>query len=153
MKPAALRRCRLGLIGDLGQTENSAQTLEHLAATGPASVINVGEDVFVSCQRQPDALRLAFACVFVMSVCCFFCFGLAPRELYPYKMIHEPYTTSMTPRFILSRTCSRLHHTGSSTCYPAILPSMPAYMPHLPAEERKKNAQPQGAAGHLASRQ
>ncbi len=36
-------RCRLGLIGDLGQTENSAQTLEHLAATRPASVINVGD--------------------------------------------------------------------------------------------------------------
>ena len=35
--------CRLGLIGDLGQTENSAQTLEHLTATGAASVINVGD--------------------------------------------------------------------------------------------------------------
>ena len=40
-----MRRCahRLGLIGDLGQTENSAQTLEHLAATAAASVINVGD--------------------------------------------------------------------------------------------------------------
>lgn len=37
------RACRLGLIGDLGQTENSAQTLEHLAATGAASVVNVGD--------------------------------------------------------------------------------------------------------------
>ena len=35
--------CRLGLIGDLGQTENSAQTLAHLAATAAASVINVGD--------------------------------------------------------------------------------------------------------------
>lgn len=34
---------RLGLIGDLGQTENSAQTLEHLMANRPASVLNVGD--------------------------------------------------------------------------------------------------------------
>ncbi|KAK9825687.1 hypothetical protein WJX81_004210 [Elliptochloris bilobata] len=34
---------RLGLIGDLGQTENSAQTLEHLTASDAASVINVGD--------------------------------------------------------------------------------------------------------------
>ncbi len=37
------RARRLGLIGDLGQTENSAQTLEHLTATRAASVINVGD--------------------------------------------------------------------------------------------------------------
>ncbi len=35
--------CRLGLIGDLGQTENSAQTLDHLTASNPDSVINVGD--------------------------------------------------------------------------------------------------------------
>jgi hypothetical protein len=34
---------RLGLIGDLGQTENSAQTLEHLMANKPDSVLNVRE--------------------------------------------------------------------------------------------------------------
>ncbi|EIE27096.1 Metallo-dependent phosphatase [Coccomyxa subellipsoidea C-169] len=34
---------RLGLIGDLGQTENSAQTLDHLTASNPDSVINVGD--------------------------------------------------------------------------------------------------------------
>jgi hypothetical protein len=34
---------RLGLIGDLGQTENSAETLEHLTASAPGSVINVGD--------------------------------------------------------------------------------------------------------------
>lgn len=41
MTPA--RQCRLGLIGDLGQTENSARTLEHLAVTDAESVINVGD--------------------------------------------------------------------------------------------------------------
>ena len=35
--------CRLGLIGDLGQTGNSAETLEHLTASDPGSVINVGD--------------------------------------------------------------------------------------------------------------
>ena len=39
---AWLRR-RLGLIGDLGQTENSAETLDHLTASDPGSVINVGD--------------------------------------------------------------------------------------------------------------
>ena len=34
---------RLGLIGDLGQTENSASTLDHLTASNPGSVINVGD--------------------------------------------------------------------------------------------------------------
>ena len=34
---------RLGLIGDLGQTDNSAQTLDHLTASNPGSVINVGD--------------------------------------------------------------------------------------------------------------
>lgn len=35
--------CRLGLIGDLGQTDNSASTLDHLTASNPGSVINVGD--------------------------------------------------------------------------------------------------------------
>lgn len=39
----SLATCRLGLIGDLGQTENSAQTLDHLTASNPDSVINVGD--------------------------------------------------------------------------------------------------------------
>lgn len=30
-------------MGDLGQTENSAQTLDHLTASDPESVINVGD--------------------------------------------------------------------------------------------------------------
>lgn len=34
---------RLGLIGDIGQTENSAETLDHLTASNPDSVINVGD--------------------------------------------------------------------------------------------------------------
>ncbi len=34
---------RLGLVGDLGQTENSAQTLDHLTGSNPQSVINVGD--------------------------------------------------------------------------------------------------------------
>ena len=34
---------RLGLIGDLGQTDNSASTLDHLTASNPGSVINVGD--------------------------------------------------------------------------------------------------------------
>ena len=34
---------RLGLIGDIGQTEDSAQTLDHLTASNPDSVINVGD--------------------------------------------------------------------------------------------------------------
>ncbi|CAL8470424.1 g9966 [Coccomyxa elongata] len=34
---------RLGLIGDIGQTENSAETLDHLTASSPDSVINVGD--------------------------------------------------------------------------------------------------------------
>lgn len=34
---------RLGLVGDLGQTENSASTLDHLTASNPGSVINVGD--------------------------------------------------------------------------------------------------------------
>lgn len=36
-------QCRLGLIGDLGQTEDSAQTLEHLDALDVASVLDVGD--------------------------------------------------------------------------------------------------------------
>ena len=35
--------CRLGLIGDLGQTDNSASTLDHVTASNPGSVINVGD--------------------------------------------------------------------------------------------------------------
>ena len=38
---------RLGLIGDLGQTENSAQTLEHLMANKPDSVLNVRDCMHV----------------------------------------------------------------------------------------------------------
>ena len=34
---------RLGLIGDLGQTENSMDTLDHAAALEPISVLNVGD--------------------------------------------------------------------------------------------------------------
>ncbi len=34
---------RLGLIGDLGQTENSMDTLDHAAALEPVSVLNVGD--------------------------------------------------------------------------------------------------------------
>ena len=35
--------CRLGLFGDLGQTEDSAETLEHIIASNPQSVLNVGD--------------------------------------------------------------------------------------------------------------
>ncbi|KFM25345.1 Purple acid phosphatase 18 [Auxenochlorella protothecoides] len=34
---------RLGVIGDLGQTEDSLETLEHMVASGPASVMLVGD--------------------------------------------------------------------------------------------------------------
>ena len=34
---------RLGLIGDLGQTDNSMDTLDHAAALQPASILNVGD--------------------------------------------------------------------------------------------------------------
>ena len=34
---------RLGLIGDLGQTENSMETLDHAATLQPDSVLNVGD--------------------------------------------------------------------------------------------------------------
>lgn len=34
---------RLGLVGDLGQTNNSAQTIGHLARMAPESVLNVGD--------------------------------------------------------------------------------------------------------------
>ena len=34
---------RLGLIGDLGQTENSMDTLDHAATLQPVSVLNVGD--------------------------------------------------------------------------------------------------------------
>ena len=34
---------RLGLIGDLGQTENSMETLDHAATLAPDSVLNVGD--------------------------------------------------------------------------------------------------------------
>ena len=40
---AVLVVIRLGLIGDLGQTESSASTLDHLTASNPGSVINVGD--------------------------------------------------------------------------------------------------------------
>ena len=32
-----------GTLADLGQTENSAETLDHLTASDPGSVINVGD--------------------------------------------------------------------------------------------------------------
>jgi len=35
--------CRLGLIGDLGQTEDSAKTLKQLNKLDVASVLNVGD--------------------------------------------------------------------------------------------------------------
>lgn len=35
--------CRLGLIGDLGQTEDSQKTLVHLDRMNVASVLNVGD--------------------------------------------------------------------------------------------------------------
>lgn len=38
---------RFGLVGDLGQTEHSAQTLEHLVVTKPDSVLSVGELTFL----------------------------------------------------------------------------------------------------------
>ena len=38
-----LFRGRLGLFGDLGQTEDSAETLEHIIASRPQSVLNVGD--------------------------------------------------------------------------------------------------------------
>lgn len=34
---------RLGLIGDLGQTENSMETLDHAATLQPDSILNVGD--------------------------------------------------------------------------------------------------------------
>ena len=34
---------RLGLVGDLGQTEDSAETLEHIISSRPQSVLNVGD--------------------------------------------------------------------------------------------------------------
>lgn len=34
---------RLGLVGDLGQTHNSAQTIHHLGRNAPESVLNVGD--------------------------------------------------------------------------------------------------------------
>lgn len=34
---------RLGLVGDLGQTKQSAQTIEHIAHSRPDSVLNVGD--------------------------------------------------------------------------------------------------------------
>ena len=34
---------RLGLVGDLGQTENSMDTLDHAAALEPVSILNVGD--------------------------------------------------------------------------------------------------------------
>jgi hypothetical protein len=43
---------RLGLIGDLGQTENSAQTLEHLMANKPDSVLNVGDLSYADGEEQ-----------------------------------------------------------------------------------------------------
>ena len=35
--------CRLGLIGDLGQTEDSNKTLHHLKKLDVATVLNVGD--------------------------------------------------------------------------------------------------------------
>jgi 3',5'-cyclic AMP phosphodiesterase CpdA len=43
---------RLGLVGDLGQTENSAQTLEHLMANRPDSVLNVGDLSYADGEQQ-----------------------------------------------------------------------------------------------------
>ena len=51
---------RLGLVGDLGQTENSAQTLEHLMANGPASVLNVGD---LSYAGERNDTRLTYCLV------------------------------------------------------------------------------------------
>jgi len=39
-------------VGDLGQTENSAQTLEHLMANRPASVLNVGDLSYADGEEQ-----------------------------------------------------------------------------------------------------
>ena len=35
--------CRLGLVGDLGQTLDSARTLQHLVEVQPQSILNVGD--------------------------------------------------------------------------------------------------------------
>lgn len=35
--------CRLGLVGDLGQTLDSAKTLQHLVDVQPQSILNVGD--------------------------------------------------------------------------------------------------------------
>ena len=51
-----MRCCRLGLIGDLGQTENSAQTLDHLTASDPGSVINVGDLSYADGYQPPVSL-------------------------------------------------------------------------------------------------
>lgn len=49
---------RLGLIGDLGQTENSMDTLDHAATLEPISILNVG-DLSYADGYQP---RWACAC-------------------------------------------------------------------------------------------
>ena len=48
---------RLGLIGDLGQTENSLDTLDHAAALEPVSVLNVGDLSYA------DGYQPRFVCV------------------------------------------------------------------------------------------
>lgn len=51
----------LGLIGDLGQTENSMETLDHAAALQPDSILNVG-DLSYADGYQPRYGSFAIAC-------------------------------------------------------------------------------------------
>lgn len=57
---------RLGLIGDLGQTENSMETLDHAAALEPDSILNVG-DLSYADGYQPRYISLA-ACLQALEV-------------------------------------------------------------------------------------
>ena len=52
--------CRLGLIGDLGQTDNSASTLDHVTASNPGSVINVGDLSYADGYQPRQAPASAF---------------------------------------------------------------------------------------------
>lgn len=48
---------RLGLIGDLGQTENSMETLDHAATLQPDSVLNVGDLSYADGYQPRCAIR------------------------------------------------------------------------------------------------